>query len=456
MASSVTPSRREFLHDTACLAGAGLWGCVGAGRLPLLAGETKAGAAAPRLKVAAIFTVLRYRSHAYHFLHSFLEPYVFDGRKNESGMDVVSFYADQFPAKGDMARDVSQRYRIPLYKTIEQALCLGGQTLAVDAVLLIGEHGEYPFNNLGQHEYPRKQFFDEIARVVEKSGRQIPVFNDKHLSHRWDWSKEMYDTAKRLKMPFMAGSSVPLAQRVPALELPAGSQIEEAVSVHGGPVESYDFHALEILQSLVESRRGGETGVSRVQFLDGPALGEAARQGRWSRDVFRAALEAEVAARPELAGKRDLSPTHGILIDYKDGLKGAALRIEGGNECWNFACRLAGEQAPRATHFYVGPWGNQNLFMALSHAVQYLFREKNEPYAVERTLLTGGVLDAAMHSRRQEGESLATPQLEFAYAPIDFRRFRETGATWKLITKATPEPDRILPGGLAGLAPGAG
>ena len=48
-------------------------------------------------------------------------------------MDVVSFYADQFP-NGDMAREASERFKVPLYKTIDEALCLGGKTLAVDAV----------------------------------------------------------------------------------------------------------------------------------------------------------------------------------------------------------------------------------------------------------------------------------------------------------------------------------
>ena len=45
---------------------------------------------------------------------------------------------------------VAKQYRIPVFPTIEAALCLGGKELAVDAVLSIGEHGEYPLNELGQ------------------------------------------------------------------------------------------------------------------------------------------------------------------------------------------------------------------------------------------------------------------------------------------------------------------
>src|SRR5262249_47690193 len=157
---------------------------------------------------------------------------------------------------GDLTQDVSRRFKIPVYRTIAEALTCGGKELTVDAVLSIGEHGNYSTNKLRQVEYPRKRFFDEIVAVMRKSNRFVPIFNDKHLSYRWDWSREMYDTCQKHKIPFLAGSSVPLAQRRQELELPAGSVIEEAVSIHGGGFESYDFHGCEVLQSLVEFRKG--------------------------------------------------------------------------------------------------------------------------------------------------------------------------------------------------------
>ena len=254
--------RREFLRAT----GLGL----GATALAAARAGTAVGA---RPKVAAVVTELRYRDHANVILENFLEPYFFNGERTDSGFEVAGLYVDQ-TGPGDMVRDVAAKYSITVYPTIAEALCLGGDRLAVDAVLSIAEQGKYPINAKGQQEYPRKRFFDAIVDVFERSGRVVPVFNDKHLSYRWDWAREMYDTARRLKIPLMAGSSVPLAERRPPLELPAGAEIQSAVSIHGGPMESYDFHALEVLQSMVESRKGGETGVARVQFLERPgALG---------------------------------------------------------------------------------------------------------------------------------------------------------------------------------------
>lgn len=403
-----------------------------------------------RLKVGAVFTAFTYRSHAHVILENFVAPYLFNGKWISPGMDVVSLYGDQFP-EGELGREFAAKYRIPIYKTIHEALCLGGDKLAVDAVLSIGEHGTYPTNAKGQHEYPRKRFFDEIMAVFRRSGKAVPVFNDKHLSYRWDWAKEMYDTARELKFPLMAGSSVPLAQRRPALELPARATITEAVSIHGGGFESYDFHGLEVLQSMVEARRGGETGVARVQFLQGDALWKAADEGLWSPQLAQAALDAEAnSGRPP--AKELIRPpksgdtarpfvSHGVLLNYRDGLRAIVLAAAtGGGIHWHFACKLAGETKPRATSFYVGPWNNRNLFKALSHAIQSHFRERRAPYPVARTLLVTGILDAEADSRFQGGRPMDTPQLAIAYRPRDYRKMREMGASWKIITEDIPEP----------------
>ena len=52
----------------------------------------------------------------------------------------------------------------------------------MDAVLIIGEHGAYPYNEFGQHLYPRYRFFKEVTRVFREDGRAVPVFNDKSVS----------------------------------------------------------------------------------------------------------------------------------------------------------------------------------------------------------------------------------------------------------------------------------
>ncbi|MBI2823866.1 MAG: hypothetical protein HYX69_04140 [Planctomycetia bacterium] len=441
---STTSNRRTFLRQVSRIGAA----AAATTALPRLCRGQQDGKLP---KVAAVITEFTYRSHAHVILENFLQPYLFNGQWTDPGFQVASLYVDQFPP-GEMARDVAREYKIPIYPTIPEALTLGGGKLAVDAVLSIGEHGKYPVNAKGQMEYPRKRFFDQIAAVIRAGGRPVPVFNDKHLSYRWDWAKEMYDTAQALRIPLMAGSSVPLAQRRPPLELPPEAEIEDAVSIHGGGVESYDFHALEVLQSMVEARKGGEAGAAKVQFLEGDALWKAAADGLWSVPLATAAMTAELGPDHQLTrclaagGKTSTGtavPMHGIRVWYRDGFGATVLTVDSSSTRWNFACRLKGEDKPLSTSYYVGPWQNRNLFKALSHAIQTHFRQGRAPYPVERTLLVSGILDVAMDSRASGSKVVETPQLAVAYKPRDFRSLREFGDTWKIITEDMPEPKGI-------------
>ena len=185
---------------------------------------------------------------------------------------------DQFP-ENDLSRARSQEFGFPLYPTIAETLRCGGDKLDVDGVLLIGEHGKYPVNELGQTLYPRYEFFREIVEVFKQDGRTVPVFNDKHLSWKWEWSKEMVETAHAMGFPLLAGSSLPVTFRMPAIDLPFGAEIEEVMCVAIGGVDSYDFHALETIQCMVERRRGGETGVDWLQAMRGEPVWEAMGKG---------------------------------------------------------------------------------------------------------------------------------------------------------------------------------
>jgi hypothetical protein len=391
-----------------------------------------------RPRVAIIYTSCYHRSHAHVLIENFLTPYLFNGKLTTPSVEVVSLYADQHHGSGrlpDLAPEITRRFNKPHFATIGEALTLGGRALAVDAVLLIGEHGDYPVNRFGVREYPRKRMFDEIVSVMRRSDRFVPIFNDKHLSYRWDWSREMYDTARRHRIPFMAGSSVPLAQRTPAFEMPANCAIEEAISIHGGPFEIYDFHALEVLQAFIEMRKGGETGIRRVEFLNREPLFAAARAGRWSRELAETVLRSEYGDKlPDISRPINRNEPWGILLEYRDGMKATILKVGYSGTRWHFGCKLAGQQRPLMTSHYVGPWNNRCLFMALSNAIQHFFVTRASPYPVERTLLTTGALEAAVRSRAA-GVAIDTPHLDIAYAARDFRAFREMGDSWNVLTE---------------------
>ncbi|MDA0657666.1 MAG: DUF1080 domain-containing protein [Planctomycetota bacterium] len=451
--SMLSRSRRRFLSQATAIAGSTLLPTT-FGTLGLSSVTSASNAERPpgRLKVAALFTHFTEGSHSDLLLDKFLEPYLFNGTMISPQFDVVSFYIDKFPSKSDdngteqgvglnsddIGRDVARSYGIPIYSSVEGALCLGTTQLAVDAVLSIGEYGYRSVAALSDREFPKWRFLKEAVSVMRKSNRTVPLFNDKNFTYRWDWGKQMFETARQAGVPLMAGSSVPLAQRRPTLELPPDAEIAEIISIHGGDLEGYDYHGVELLQSLAEGRRGGETGISRVQQLSGDAVWQAADEGRWSIPLAEAAINADPEHRKVSLRAMITAPPRVILIDYKDGTRGAALSFGGVGFC--AACRLKGDSIDRATSFYGGPWGSRSLFSALAYAVQHFFTTGTPPYPAERTLLAGGALDAAMHSNSQGGKPIPTPHLEFAYTPGDWRSVREMGSSWESMPPNAPPP----------------
>src|SRR5512147_1082174 len=203
-------------------------------------------------KIAALTTIYHTHSHAQHIVDRFLDGYGWNSAHHRPPMDLVSLFVDQV-GSDDLSRERASRHpSMRICASIAEALTLGGGSLAVDGVLLIGEHGRYPQTEKGQMRYPRYEFFQEIVKVFRASGRSVPVFNDKHLSWNWENAKQMYDTARSMGFPFMAGSSLPVTWRIPSVEMPAGAAVREAVCVCYGGVGSYDFHGLETMQCMVE------------------------------------------------------------------------------------------------------------------------------------------------------------------------------------------------------------
>ncbi len=414
------------------------------GGLALAAGGTAASVASatgPK-RVAAIVTVYDHNSHADVIVSRILESHSMDGKGSWPPgaawpkLKLVSLYVDQPHAK-EISGRLAAEYGFPMVPSIAQALTLGGSTLAVDGVLLIGEHGKYPLSETGQILYPRRRFFEETAAVFRKVGRSVPVFSDKHLASNWADAKWMYDTARELGAPFMAGSSLPGLWRHPAVEMQRGAPATEAVVLSYGPLEAYGFHALEALQCLVERRRGGETGVAAVQFMQGPEVWEEMRKGRFSEEVFQAAVDArENKARFKKPFVEQVKSPAAFFIEYCDGFKATMIHdAKDGHNEWIVAWREAGRKACPATAFWTQEARPLGHFAFLLQGVEQMIYTGQPTWPVERTLLTTGVLAAAFQSRLQGGPRLATPHLAVRYQPT---------FTWK--EPAVPQPGRPLAG----------
>jgi hypothetical protein len=386
-------------------------------------------------KVAAVVTEYRKNSHAEVIVSKILEGYRHDGGDGPN-LQLVSLVVDQFP-KGDLSRALAKKHGFTIYPTIAEALTLGGNDLAVDGVLLIGEHGTYPTNARGQILYPRRRFFEEATRTFAQCQKAVPIFSDKHLSTNWKDAKWMVDQSRELFFPLMAGSSLPLTWRRPVLKLPRDCKLTGAVQVGYGPFEGYGFHALEGLQCMVERRKGGETGVKSVQCLQGATMWHGLDQGRWSKEL----LEAALALLPAHAAGDYRAPTAktddaGVfLIEYRNGLQAAVAMMngwvyEGDGGAFTFACRLEGQSKPAATHFYLQQPEPFAHFAYLVKAIDSMIQTGHAAYPVERTLLTTGILEAVMISRAEKNRPVETPYLRVSYQPTE----------WPFATDPLPRP----------------
>lgn len=385
-----------------------------------------------RKPIATVCTVYRPLSHAYHIAGRFIHGYTRDGRFHVPAHYVSTLCVDQTP-DNDLSRDLAREHGIRVTRSIAEALTNGGDQLAVEGVLLIGEHGNYPRNDKGQILYPRCEMMEEIVSVFRKTGQSVPIFCDKHLSYSWTKAKQMHAWAQELRIPFLAGSSLPVTWRRPELELPLQAPVEDALVAAYGPIEVYGFHALETLQVMLERRQGGETGVKAVTCLTGNDVWKAGDAGHWSWDLLEAALGRSETVNPgdirrnvgtAPMGNMPRTPATAFLVEYRDGLRATVLLLNGHIQDFCFAAKLKGE-AKEACLFYLPAPPGAKYFDCLVANIEKLFETGRPPYPVERTLLTSGILDAAMESHYRRGARIETPELDVRYpAPADSGFFR--------------------------------
>ena len=363
-------------------------------------------------KIAAIITTYFQHSHADVIATKYMKGFPTDTGLQLPRVELVSIYLDQVDDR-DIGVGLAAEHNVPIYPSIRQALTLGGSELAVDGVILIGEHGDYPHNEIGQHMYPRRYMFEQICGVFASSGRSVPVFNDKHLAYNWDDAIWMYERANALNVPFMAGSSLPLGWRKPFLEHPLDSELDTAVGIGYGGVESYGFHALETLQCMIERRAGGESGVVAIQCLEGDSVWAAGKAGKWSLELAEAAC-AEIENRPDSTFIEGCPNPTAFLLEHSDGFRSAVLMLNGYISDFAYAATIG--DSVDATEVYLQNGPPYSHFSYLSLNIEEMFVTGAPQYPVERTLLVTGVLDALMHSRAEGYTRIETPHLaEIAY-----------------------------------------
>lgn len=385
-------------------------------------------------RIAAIATTYVARSHADVILTRWLEPRSgdVDWGWPRPHSRIVSAYIDQI-GENDMGREILGRHGVPLFDTVERALA-GDDGLRADAVLLIGEHGDYPNNELGQQLYPRKELFDRIVAAFRRAGRSVPVFCDKHLSWNFAWASDMMETAFQMDFLLFGGSSVPHARLSAPFRLARGlnGREKEIVAVFYDQDEAYGFHSIELVQRLIEDRAPIESGVRQVTAWRGEDVWRELDAGTWSRDLMTAAIDAAdgAAADPPSPDRGpDLRTNCGggagptaFQVVFKDGLRVTHVNLAGHVTNWGVATFLEDGTISATATVLGGADSHYGHFATLCRVIEDTFRADRPQFPPSRLLLTTGQIAAAMQARAQPGQLRYTPELCIRYHPFNLRR----------------------------------
>ena len=402
-------TRREMLRTTGM---AGLTGFAGSAASAL----PQTPQARPRIACCVTFWGAP-NSHADWMLCKLMDGYWWQGAHTPSRVEIVSLYLHQFDTSG-LGQKVCQAKNIPIYKTVAEAVTLGGKELAVDGVVIVGEHGNYPTDLKGHWLLPRWWMYQQVVQVFEQSKRSVPVFNDKHLSYNWDDAKWMFDKSRELNFPLTGGSCVPVYFRKPEIEIAIDTPIKNSIVLGGASDEGAIFHCIDVLQAFVERRKGGETGVKAVQSIRGPETWKWAERNPWVGRLLNA-VAASLNLKP--GSFQENARANACIVEYNDGTQAAVISARGGG--WTYAGEIEGQKEPAIVSMlgFPGPYAQYHASNAQPHWITEMMVTKKEPFNAERLLLSTGITNHYMESNWENGRysavgrRLETPVLNMRY-----------------------------------------
>ncbi len=388
----------------------------------------------PRIAVLVSYWAFP-RSHADWIVNKLIDGYWWDGAYMPSGVEVVSIYINQLE-ESQLGQKVAKAKNIPVFKTVGEAVTLGGKELAVDGVVIVAEHGNYRTDLKGHWLLPRWWIYQQVMTVFEQSKRSVPVFNDKHLSYNWDEAKWMFNKSRELNFPLTGGSSIPTYYRKPEIELDIDTPIKNSIVVADAADEGAIFHAIDVLQCFVERRKGGETGVRSVQSIRGPETWSWVERNPWAAKLL-----------DSVAKNFEMKPGHFqenakaniCIVEYNDDTKAAV--ISGDAVGWTWAGDIEGHHEPTIISMlgWPGPYDQYHASNSQPHWIIEMMITKKEPFNAERLLLSTGITNHYMDSNWENGVySPVGRRIETPFMNMTYRSTR--GAQFSKGERPPPRP----------------
>jgi hypothetical protein len=396
-----------------------LTGAAGLATLPGIGRDAVAQPAQKRPHVACLVSYWGLpTSHADWIVNKLIDGYWWQGAHTPSRVEVASVYIHQLDTSL-LGQKVCKAKNIPIFKTVKEAVTLGGKELAVDGVAIVAEHGNYPTDLKGHWLLPRWWIYQQVIQVFEQSKRSVPVFNDKHLSYNWDDAKWMFDKSRELNFPLTGGSSIPTYFRKPEIELAIDTPIKNSIVVGDAADEGAIFHCIDVLQAFVDRRKGGETGVKAVQSIRGPETWAWVERNAWAGNLFEAVRKEFNLKLEDLRGRRKPNV---CVVEYNDGSQAAV--ISGAGVGWTYAGEIEARKDPAIVSMlgFPGPISQYHAANAYEHWIIEMMLTGKEPFNAERLLVSTGIVNYYMESNWENGRySAVGRRLETPFLNIKYR-----------------------------------
>jgi len=374
-------------------------------------------------KIAFLLDEFVVPSPAQQLLDRFLIGYCRDGAFHTSGSAEVSvcLAVTAEASFGSRAED----FDLVVETTVERAVA------GADAVVIVSRRPGALAN----------EAFLKIALEQARAG--VACFVHGVLANSVASARDFVAVAASRRIALLAGTPMSVTWRLPPVDLVSGTPLAEAlivVQVNPLPAQATPpfppatlggaaLHALEGLMPVIERRRGGESGIRSVRFLEGEELWRAGKKGLWSWSLLAAALSRSHTPQgdPVLDGRtQDLAGLglvpklarnpRGWLLDHGDGLRSTILVLDGVVADINFAVR-AQDGGIVSAQLFRAPSPVEQHFSRLAAVIENFFVTGQPPWPIERNLLIAGLLETFGDPVARSGLRMETPALRIAYAP---------------------------------------
>jgi hypothetical protein len=238
----------------------------------------------------------------------------------------------------------------------------------------------------------------------------------------------MSSFVKEGRMQVQFSTPLPWTWRLPEQNIPVGADLKEVIVLVRGAFPYAEQEGLDALLALTAHRRGGESGIANIKRLEGAQVWKAAREGKFSWDVFSAAVsrtnsklgDATSDGRTQDIVGLGMIPnmakgTRAWILEHNDGLKSTVITMDGVLNDDHFAAQTK-DGSMVSAQFYRPPKPNDHQYSRLMERIIPFLEGKDAAWPLGRTLLWSTLINHMQTMESEKTTELNWRGESFAYS----------------------------------------